>query len=90
MGMMILILCDELQEWNRQPFGIKDKKRSHVNDLLLKIDDNGMDVNYIVKSGSIGLGFSEDKEELLKNVLSIRSVFKLGLRILTDVKRKTF
>ena len=27
----LLILCDELQEWNRRPIGIKDKKRSHVN-----------------------------------------------------------
>ena len=83
----LLILCDELQEWNRQPFGVKDKKRSHVNELLIDIDGRGMDVEYIVKEGSIGLGFSEDKEELLKNVLSIRSIFKLGLRIITDVEQ---
>lgn len=83
----LLILCDELQEWNRKPLGVKDKKRSHVNELLLDIDDNGIDVHYIVKNGSIGLGFSEDKEEFLKNVLSIRSVFKLGLRIITDVEQ---
>lgn len=83
----MLILCDELQEWNRRPFGIKDKRRSHVNELLLDIDDDGMDVRYVVKEGSIGLGFSEDKEELLKNVLSIRSVFRLGLRIITDVSQ---
>ena len=83
----LLILCDELQEWNRQPFGIKDKKRSHVNELLLNIDDRGIDVEYIVKRGSIGLGFSEDKEKLLNDVLSIKSVFKLGLRIITDVKQ---
>lgn len=83
----LLILCDELQEWNRKPFGIKDKRRSHVNELLIDIDDRGMDVEYIVKEGSIGLGFSEDKEELLKNVLSLRSIFKLGLRIITDVSQ---
>ena len=83
----LLILCDELQEWNRKPFGVKDKKRSHVNKLLIDIDDRGMDVEYIVKEGSMGLGFSEDKEELLKNVLSLRSIFKLGLRIITDVEQ---
>ena len=82
----LLILCDELQEWNRQPFGIKDKKRSHVNDLNLTIDNTRLEVDYIVKSGSIGLGFSEDKEELLKNVLSIPSVFRRGLMVFTDVK----
>ena len=83
----LLILCDELQEWNRQPFGIKDKQKGRVNELLLKIDDHTFDVKYIVKSGSMGLGFSEDKEKLLNKVLSIRSVFDFGLRIITDVRQ---
>ena len=83
----LLILCDELQEWNRQPFGVKDKQKGHVNELLLKIDDDSFNVRYIAKSGSMGLGFSEDKEKLLNNVLSIRSVFDFGLRIITDVKK---
>lgn len=81
----LLILCDELQEWNRKPFGIKDKNRSHVNDLNLKIDDTRLEVDYIVNSGSMGLGFSEDKEELLKHVLSIPSIFERGLSIYTKV-----
>ncbi|MEE1336935.1 RyR domain-containing protein [Methanobrevibacter sp.] len=81
----LLILCDELQEWNRQPFGIKDKARSHVNDLNIIIDDTRLEVDYIVKSGSMGLGFSEDKEELLKNVLSIPSIFERGLLVFTKV-----
>ena len=67
----LLILCDELQEWNRKPFGVKDKKRSHVNDLKLVVDDSKLEVDYIVKSGSMGLGFSEDKQELLNHVLYI-------------------
>ena len=83
----LLILCDELQEWNRTPFGVKDKQRSHVNELLLKIDDIGMDVVYVVKDGSMGLGFSEDKLELLKSVLSLSSVFELGLRIIIKLNQ---
>ncbi|WP_458405277.1 RyR domain-containing protein [Methanobrevibacter sp.] len=81
----LLILCDELQEWNRQPLGVKDKLRSHVNELNLTIDDARLDVDYIVKNGAMGLGFSEDKAELLNNVLSIPSVFKRGLTVYTDV-----
>ncbi|WP_407375887.1 RyR domain-containing protein [Methanobrevibacter sp.] len=81
----LLILCDELQEWNRQPFGIKDKARSHVNDLTLTIDNERLDVDYIVHSGSMGLGFSEDKQELLKNVLFIPAIFKRGLNVFTEV-----
>ena len=83
----LLILCDELQEWNRQPFGVKDKQKSHVNELVINIDDRGMDVEYIVREGAMGLGFSEDKEEFLKTVLSLRSIFKFGLRIITDVSQ---
>ena len=83
----LLILCDELQEWNRRPFGIKDKKRSHVNDFKLVIDNERLEVDYILYSGSIGLGFSEDKEELLKNVLSIRSIFSRGLSVVTHVQQ---
>lgn len=82
----LLILCDELQEWNRTPFGVKDKKRSHVNDLNLIIDNTRLEVDYIVKSGSLGLGFSEDKEELLKHVLSISSIFK-RFSVCTDVRQ---
>ena len=81
----LLILCDELQEWNRQPFGIKDKNRSHVNDLNIVIDDTRLEVDYVVRSGSMGLGFSEDKEELLKNVLSIPSIFERGLLVFTKL-----
>ena len=35
----------------------------------------------------MGSGFSEDKEKLLNNVLSVRSVFGFGLRIIADVKQ---
>ena len=83
----LLILCDELQEWNRQPFGVKDKKRSHVNDLLINITDEKINIEYIVKSGSIGLGFSEDKEDLLRHVLRIRSIFSSDLTVTTKVKQ---
>ena len=83
----LLILCDQLQEWNRRPFGIKDKKKSHVNDLEILITDDELDVQYIVRSGSIGLGFSEDKKEVLHSVLSIPSIFKKGLVVSTDVRQ---
>ncbi|WP_406534768.1 RyR domain-containing protein [Methanobrevibacter sp.] len=81
----LLILCDELQEWNRQPYGIQDRKRNRVNELLLEINDNKLNVEY--KSGPMGLGFSEDKEELLKNLLKIRSIFKSDLTVTTEVQQ---
>lgn len=83
----LLILCDELQEWNRQPFGVKDKKRSHINELLIEINDDVMNVNYIVKSGSMGLGFSQSKKDLIKSMLNTEKLFKNDLNVSTDVNQ---
>lgn len=78
----LLILCDELQEWNRQPFGILDKQKYHVNDLNIVIDDNQMDVEYVLNSGSMGLGFEKDKKEFIYEVLDIeRTVFPKTLSV---------
>ncbi len=36
----LLILCDELQEWNRTPYGILDKKRNLAEEASVLITDN--------------------------------------------------
>ena len=81
----LLILCDELQEWNRRPIGIKDKKRSHVNEINIEITDDKFEVDYIIKHGSIGLGFSEEKEIFLKSLLNIKAIFR-KFDVYTDVE----
>ena len=77
----LLILCDELQEWNRQPYGVLDKKKSHVNDLDVTISNDEMKVKYIVNKAPMGLGFEEDKELLITNLLDTKAIFKEGLSI---------
>ena len=78
----LLILCDELQEWNRQPFGILDKQKNHVNDLNIEINDNRMDVEYVLNEGSMGLGFERDKKELIYEILDIEgTVFPQTLSV---------
>ena len=78
----LLILCDELQEWNRQPFGILDKQKYHVNDLNIAISDEHMDVEYILHSGSMGLGFNKEKKGFIYNVLDIEGkIFPKGLSV---------
>ena len=81
----LLILCDELQEWNRRPIGIKDKKKSHVNEINIEITNDKFEVDYIIKHGSIGLGFSEEKESFLKSLLNIRAIFR-KFDVYTDVQ----
>ena len=78
----LLILCDELQEWNRQPFGILDKQKYHVNDLNITISDENIDVEYILNSGSMGLGFNKEKKGFIYKVLDIEGkVFPKGLSV---------
>ncbi len=82
----LLILCDELQEWNRQPLGTEDKAKSHINQLEINITNYDLNLNYIVNSGALGLGFSQKKEDFLNNVLDLDVLFLSGLDIKTDVK----
>lgn len=82
----LLILCDELQEWNRQPFGLIDKKKLHVNELAIEINEHFLDMEFILKKGSMGLGFSKDKKKFINEVLDIETIFKKGLAVSTNVK----
>jgi len=72
----LLILCDELQEWNRRPLGQKDKQKNHVNDSVITITEDELDVAYIVNSGSLGFGFSKDKVSFLNDVLFVDVLFE--------------
>ena len=82
----LLILCDELQEWNRRPYGVMDKKRNHVNDFDVEIDDEKIIVRYILKNGSMGLGFEEMKDDFINEVLDVRKIFPAKLSILPKVE----
>ncbi len=77
----MLILCDELQEWNRRPIGVKDMKKNHVNDTSITITNSKIDVEYILKNRALGLGFSEDKEELINRLLDVEAIFSNGLNV---------
>ena len=81
----LLIFCDELQEWNRMPYGIKDRQKNHVNDFDVTITEKSFKIDYILKNGSMGLGFEEDKEDFIKEVLNVRRIFP-DFSILPDVK----
>ena len=81
----LLIFCDELQEWNRRPYGVLDKLKNHVNDFDVEIDSDKIIVRYILKNGSMGLGFEEMKDEFINDVLDVRKIFPAKLSILPKV-----
>ena len=74
----LLILCDELQEWNREAYGILDKKRVQAGDASIFINDDRLDVTYITKKVGLPENFSIKKENLLGDLLAMKEVFKKG------------
>lgn len=77
----LLILCDELQEWNREAYGIADRKCTHAGDASIAISDERLDVTYIAKKGTLPEKFSAGKEELLKKLLCMDALFTKGFSI---------
>ncbi len=77
----LLILCDELQEWNRTAYGILDKKRNLAEDVSLSITENRLDMTYIDQDGVQPEKFSIDKETVLTKLLDMDALFKDGFSI---------
>ncbi len=71
----LLILCDELQEWNRQAYGIKDKLRTLAAEARLEITDERLNVTFITHSGSLPTDFSRKKKKQLNKLLAMDELF---------------
>lgn len=84
----LLILCDELQEWNREAYGLLDKKRVQAGEASIYIDDDHLNVTYLTKAISLPEGFSSEKENLLGSLLDMKAIFKNGYCIGCEVKNK--
>lgn len=77
----LLILCDELQEWNREAYGILDRKRTQAADVSLLITEDCLDVTYLTGKGLLPERFADEKEDLLSNVLDMGVLFKHGFSV---------
>ena len=71
----LLILCDELQEWNRQAYGIKDKLRTLAAEARVEITDEKLGVTFITHTGSLPADFSREKKKLLFKLLDLGALF---------------
>ncbi len=77
----LLILCDEMQEWNRTAYGILDRKRTQADDVTLTITDKRLDITYLTESGMLPESFAAEKETLLSSVLNMKAVFTDGFSV---------
>ena len=77
----LLILCDELQEWNREAHGRKTRLKNAAQSVHFSIHDGYMSSTYITKSAFLEKEFAKDKKELLADRLDIAEVFPLGFDV---------
>ena len=74
----LLILCDELQEWNREAHGIVTKTFTPVETVHMGINDGYLAATFISRNGYLPEGFASDKESFLRSLLNIDEVFPVG------------
>lgn len=72
----LLILCDELQSWDRMPYGKKAMADVYPQSINLSLDNNMFQFEYIyINSGWNGETFAAKKIESIKEVLIIENIF---------------
>ncbi|MPM26368.1 hypothetical protein SDC9_72869 [bioreactor metagenome] len=72
----LLILCDELQEWNREAYGILDKKRVQAAQAKLKVTEDALDITFVTREGTLPPDFSHEKKKLLQRLLVLDALFE--------------
>ena len=82
----LLILCDELQEWNRTPYGILDKKRNLAEEASLSITENRLEVSYIDKDTPLPEQFATNKEAALSKLLDMDALFGDGFSVKCEMR----
>lgn len=82
----LLILCDELQEWNREAYGVLDKQRVLAADSEFSADENRLSLHYHTYEGTLAPDFAVKKEQLFHSLLDIKAVFPGDIRITCTTK----
>ena len=72
----LLILCDELQEWNREAYGIVTRQHALAEEARLEISDEKLNITYITFNSSLPRNFSSEKKKLLFKLLEMGTLFK--------------
>lgn len=72
----LLILCDELQDWNRERYGVRTRTSIFPENSRVSIRDDVMTINYRTTSTNMCPPFVDDKKVLLRKLLDLGSVFE--------------
>lgn len=77
----LLILCDELQEWNREARGIITRTFTLADTVNLSLTDDYLAATYVTGEGSLPADFCAEKKALLNRVLGLADIFPSGLDV---------
>ena len=77
----LLILCDELQEWNREAKGIKTKLKNAAHAVHFTVNDNYMSSTFVTRKDFLDPEFADSKKETINSRLNISGIFPLGFDI---------
>lgn len=77
----LLILCDELQEWNREFYGDTDKAPVGIQSAQVMLSERKLEVNYILTKGAMPEEFVGSKAGLLNTLLQTSDTFPEGIHI---------
>lgn len=77
----LLILCDQLQEWNRECYGEENLKKEYPTDIELTVNNSTMELTYKFSQSSLNNhDFSKITSKLYK-LLTVYDIFEEGIQI---------
>lgn len=77
----LLILCDELQEWNREAHGILTRTFTLADTVHLSVKNGYLSATYVTRHGHLPEKFCREKIELLQGLLDLKAIFPLGFDV---------
>ena len=69
----LLILCDELQEWNREAHGILTRTFTLADTVHLSVKNGYLSATYVTRHGHLPPKFCQEKIELLQGLLDLKA-----------------
>ncbi|MBR5740928.1 MAG: hypothetical protein IKX91_00085 [Firmicutes bacterium] len=77
----LLILCDELQEWNRTARGILTRTFTLAESANVSLGEGQLGVTYITREGLLPDGFCAEKKAVFRKLLAVDEIFPAGVSV---------
>lgn len=76
----LLILCDELQEWNRKVYGETAKDSVQIDNIIdTYIDSSLLKIHYVTTKGFLNDSFCKNKSEQISRIINTNTIFDKGI-----------